>query len=106
MTDEPPDSDGENPETRPRNAADSHDHDPDDGTTTSTRTRWEHTGTLLALIVVAAPWFAAAAFVSQGEPVPLWLSGVITVESLAGTAWTFGSGAVKTATDALGGPDP
>lgn len=110
MSRDPPVSSGEDGEDRPASV----DHDPaavdgepveeidDDATTESTRTRWEGTGTALALLSVGTPWALAAWFTVDGGSVPLWLTATVTVEAFAATAWTFGSGAMRAATDALG----
>jgi len=105
MTGEPPVSRDHDPETDADESGGEHVEEIDaDATTESTRSRWVGTGTVLALLSVSAPWFLAAWFTVTGETVPLWLTATVTVEAFAATAWTFGSGAMKAATDALGGP--
>ncbi|AAY24940.1 ORF 14 [Haloarcula hispanica virus SH1] len=75
----------------------------EDNTTTSTRTRWEHTGSLSALLLVGTCCATVLVYVSQGVEAPLWATATFGLATLASVAWVFGESALRAARNAKGG---
>jgi len=77
--------------------------DDDENTTKSTKTRWEHTGSLSALLLVGTSCAVVLAYTWRGGSAPLWATATFGLATLASVAWVFGESALRAARSAKGG---
>lgn len=75
----------------------------DENTTKSTRTRWDHTGTLSALLLVGTACAIVLVETWRGGEAPLWATATFGLATLASVAWVFGESALRAARQAKGG---
>lgn len=76
-----------------------------DAETESTSTRWQFTNDVLAGILVAFAVGLTAAYVAEGQTIPMWLATADAVAILTAVAWAFGRGAFSAASKVVGGND-
>jgi len=69
----------------------------EDDTTKSTKERWDKTGTVAALVLVATTCAVVVSYIYRGQAVPIWASATFALMALSAVAWTFGESALKAA---------
>ena len=79
------------------------DGDESNGSTQSTSTRYKYTNDLLAGALVLFAIGTTAAFLYQGQDIPIWLATVDTFAVATAVVWAFGKGAAKLAKSVVGG---